>query len=79
MPLPQAATTWIEVPGAYRARCSSAGGADVLQITPQRGAPTPKPSPDPTWGLHLIDVSVAMGDLMNLVGAEAQAYQAGKR
>ena len=47
---PTASTPWIEAPGSYAARCSSAGGANVLQISALRGAPTPKPSPDATWG-----------------------------
>ena len=74
VPLPTAPTTWIEVPGAYRARCSSAGGASVLQVTAQRGAPTPKPSPDPTWGLHLMDANIALGNLIGLVRDEGAAY-----
>jgi DUF3089 family protein len=74
VPLPTAPTTWIHVPRAYRAHCSSAGGASVLQVTPLRGAPTPKASPDPTWGLHLMDVNVALGNLVDLVRVQGAAY-----
>ena len=28
------------------------------------------------WGLHLIDVSIAMGNLVELVGRQAEAYLA---
>ena len=28
------------------------------------------------WGLHLIDVNLAMGDLVALVGEQAKAYAA---
>jgi hypothetical protein len=30
------------------------------------------------WGLHLIDVNLAMGDLVDLVGSQSQAYLARK-
>jgi Protein of unknown function (DUF3089) len=73
---PQASTTWTSEPGAYRARCSSAGGANVLQITPLRGAQTPTPSPDPTWGLHLVDANIALGNLIDVVRREAAAFAA---
>ncbi|MGH2888449.1 MAG: DUF3089 domain-containing protein, partial [Solirubrobacteraceae bacterium] len=51
MTQPHPATEWVSEPGAYRARCSSAAGANVLRIQPLGGAQTPTPSPDPTWGL----------------------------
>ena len=51
--LPAAAmppTTWLSFPGGYSARCSPAGGADVLRIAPLGGAPVLNPTPDATWG-----------------------------
>ena len=72
--LPTAPTTWIDVSGGYRTRCSSAGGANVLQVTAQSGAPTPKASPDATWGLHLMDANVALGNLVDLVRTQGAAY-----
>jgi hypothetical protein len=71
---PHPRTEWASEPGAYRAQCSSAGGADVLQITAQHGAQTATPSPDPTWGLHLIDANVALGNLVSDVASQARAY-----
>ncbi|MGH2858766.1 MAG: DUF3089 domain-containing protein [Solirubrobacteraceae bacterium] len=73
---PQPATEWVSEPGAYRARCSSAAGANVLQVQPLGGAQTPTASPDPTWGLHLLDAQVELGDLLTVVRTEAQAYAA---
>ena len=32
------------------------------------------PVPDPTWGLHLGDVNLALGDLVDLVGAQTRTY-----
>ena len=65
---------WSSEPGAYTARCSSAGGANVLQITAQRGAQVANPSPDATWGLHLVDANIELGDLITLVQRETAAY-----
>jgi hypothetical protein len=71
---PAAPEPWVGLPGGYTAECSSAGGANVLQVTPQAGAPTPKPSPDPTWGLHLMDGSIALGNLVGVLRLQEQAY-----
>lgn len=72
--LPAASTPWIEFRGAYRAHCSTADKASVLQVVARGGAPTPKPSPDATWGLHLLDTNIALGNLVDLVHSEALAY-----
>jgi Protein of unknown function (DUF3089) len=72
--LPTASTTWITAPDSYKANCSTAGGANVLNVTALGGAPVLKPSPSPTWGLHLEDANVALGNLVDLVASEAKAY-----
>jgi len=74
LPLPTAPTPWLEIRGGYEGRCTTGGGASVLRITPRGGAPEPKPSPDPTWGLHLMDGNVALGDLVDLVGTQTRAF-----
>ncbi len=71
---PMPPTVWSSEPGAYSARCSPAGGANVLQISPLGGAQVPTPSPDPTWGLHLVDANIELGNLVTLVGREAAAF-----
>jgi hypothetical protein len=71
---PDAATVWSSLPNSYSARCSSAGGAHVLQITPLPGAQTPTPSPDPNWGLHLLDANVELGNLVKLVHVQGCLY-----
>ena len=73
--LPTAKTPWVEIPNAYTARCSHAGGADVLHIDPRNGAPVYRPSPDATWGLHLVDANIALGNLVSLVKAQIGAYE----
>lgn len=74
IPYPKASTPWLAEPGAYRASCSSANNANVLQITALGGAVTPKPSPDRTWGLHLVDADIALGNLITMVQSEATAF-----
>jgi hypothetical protein len=69
-----ATTPWVEVEDAYAATCSSENGANVLQLTPQGTAPVIRPSPDPTWGLHLVDANIALGDLVDIVHRQAARW-----
>jgi hypothetical protein len=73
---PKPATVWSTEPGSYRARCSTAGGATVLQVSALRGAQVATPSPDPTWGLHLLDANIALGNLIAIVKSEAATFAA---
>jgi hypothetical protein len=76
IPRPAVSTTWIEAPDAYQSQCSTADGADVLQIRPLNGAPVPNPVPDANWGLHLTDANIALGNLVDLTATQARAYGA---
>ena len=40
----------------------------------RKGAPVFKASPAPTWGLHLTDANIALGNLVDLVGRQSAAY-----
>lgn len=73
-PMPSVRTAWRSFPGSYSARCSNAGGANVLQISPRGGAPTLNPVPAPNWGLHLTDGNIALGNLVDLVRRQARNY-----
>ena len=77
-PKAAAATPFIAYPGAYSARCVSSGGAAWLQVDRTGGASDLRPSlsiaESPTWGLHLVDVNVALGNLVRLVRSESAAY-----
>ncbi|MCW2993963.1 MAG: hypothetical protein JWQ18_1458, partial [Conexibacter sp.] len=75
LPTPAVSTPWIEA-HAYTGQCSSEGGANVLRITGEAGAPELHALPDPTWGLHLVDANVALGDLVALVRRESAQYTA---
>jgi pimeloyl-ACP methyl ester carboxylesterase len=73
LPTPAISTPWIEAQ-AYSAQCSSEGGANVLRITGAPGAPELHALPDATWGLHLVDANIALGDLVTLVHGQATRY-----
>jgi hypothetical protein len=67
---------WVTYPGLYTGACESAGGATWLQITARAGddRPVVTPTLGPTWGLHLDDVNLALGNLVDDVTAEEAAY-----
>jgi Protein of unknown function (DUF3089) len=69
---------WVTYPGLYTAACKTQGGATWLQITAAPGDPRPVVSPTlgPTWGLHLEDVNLALGNLLADVTAEEASYSA---
>jgi hypothetical protein len=67
---------WVTYPGLYTAACKSQGGATWLQITARAGdsRPVVTPTLGPTWGLHLDDVNLSLGNLVNDVRLEELAY-----
>jgi hypothetical protein len=74
LPQRRVRTPWVEMRGGYRARCSSADDADVLQIRARRGAAVLNPLPDATWGLHATDANIALGNLLALVRSQIRTY-----
>jgi hypothetical protein len=75
-PVPPASTTYVEGRGLFTGRCAHTGGANVLLVKSANGTPVLNPSPDATWGLHLLDANVAQGDLVSLIASEAARYAA---
>ena len=77
--VPAANTPFISYPDEYSARCESAGGATWLQLTRTSGAsdqrPTLRAAQSPQWGQHVVDVNIALGNLVELVATEAAAFQ----
>lgn len=73
-PQPTAATPWLVPQDHYSGRCVRQNKANVLLISPLDGARTLNPSPTPGWGLHLVDVNIALGDLVKTVKMQARAY-----
>lgn len=73
------ATPWVGFPGLFTGECRSNATHTWLQVTENRtGADDPRPTLaeplGPTWGLHLVDVNIALGDLVHLAEREADAY-----
>jgi hypothetical protein len=75
-PPPSADTPWLEPADHYTARCETSNGARVLMLAAVDGARTLTPSPDDTWGTHLVDVNIALGNLTTVVGEETRAWTA---
>jgi len=83
-------TPWVSVPGLLTAKCATNDNATFLEVTVHGdpadprvdditgdiGSPT---QPLANWGLHLIDVNLAMGNLIEIVGQQAKAFAKAKR
>jgi Protein of unknown function (DUF3089) len=75
-PPPSADTPWLQPTDHYTGRCQTSNGANVLMISPVANARTLSPSPDSTWGVHLVDVNIALGNLVTIAGDQARAWRA---
>jgi hypothetical protein len=75
-PPPAADTPWISPRERYRGRCASADGANYLDVQPIGDARHLNPSPDDTWGLHILDVNLAYGELERILVMQARSYLA---
>lgn len=72
-------TPFVSTPGLVTSECVTAGGFTFLQLS-VNADPVDARTDDipgnltPAWGMHLIDVNVAMGDLVKVVGSQAAAF-----
>jgi DUF3089 family protein len=77
--VPAVRTPWASFPGEYSGRCESSGDATWLQVTRTGGPADRRPRlsrlKDPAMGLHVLDVNIALGNLVRLVRAQAAAYR----
>ncbi|TMK40855.1 MAG: DUF3089 domain-containing protein [Actinobacteria bacterium] len=73
-PPPSADTPWLQPTDHYTGTCETSNGANVLMISPVANARTLNPSPDATWGVHLVDINIALGNLTAIVGTQGQAW-----
>jgi hypothetical protein len=69
-------TPWVEYRSSFSARCVDTDGSNVLQVTAVNGAfePISTGSLAGLWGLHPLDVNLALGDIVRLVASESAAY-----
>ena len=74
---PDVPTPWAAVPDRFTAGCRNQGGASWLHVTHAPDDPrlTLSPTLGPGWGLHLYDVNLALGDLVELVRRQARAHR----
>ena len=74
--LVHAETPWTSLPGTYTSQCRSSGTATWLQVSRvhRNGDPRAQLSESMgrPWGLHIVDVNVALGDLVDAVAAVGQ-------
>ena len=75
---PGVSTAWVNYPDLFTAKCENTGGASWLQITDIRKPGDNRPqlvdAIGPTWGLHIYDGNIALGNLVDVVRSEAAAY-----
>ncbi len=82
-------TPYVELPGLVSAECVRNGGFDYLAVSVHPDPADPRTDTIPgdllvmgaplkDWGLHLVDVNLAMGDLVAVVGEQAKAYGPGR-
>jgi hypothetical protein len=90
-PEPPIDTPFVSVPGMLTAKCASNENASgYLEVTVNGNPSDPRvddivgdlgvpPNVLANWGLHLIDVNLAMGNLLDVVARESKAYRSKKK
>lgn len=74
---PTAKTAWLRPKDRYTVQCVKSGGAHVLMAKPIGKSLKLKPAPSPGWGLHLLDINLPLGNLIDVVRVQQKAYAAG--
>ena len=76
---PALPTPWVTEPDLYTGQCLSQGGATWLQVSAPIHAGDRRPivgqTIGPIWGLHLVDVNIALGNLISLTRSEVATYR----
>ena len=78
----EVSTPFVTLPGLVSAECVSTNGFRYLALSVHADEATPRVDDirgdlGPQWGMHLIDVNVAMGDLVEVARSQAAAYRSG--
>jgi hypothetical protein len=74
-----ASTPWLRYPQGLTGECKNQDGASWLQIVDARTQPgrlVLRDSLGPTWGLHVYDANLTLGNLVDVVRAQTAAYDA---
>jgi hypothetical protein len=86
----QVTTPFVSVPGLLEGECLSNERGSYLQVTTKGNPADPRADEiggdvvregkiAEDWGLHLIDVNAAMGNLVDIVGKQSKSYVAKKK
>jgi hypothetical protein len=76
---PTGDTPWLSPRERYTGECASADGANYLDVQPIGDARDLNPSPDDSWGIHILDLNIAYGELERILVAQAKRYLAVRR
>jgi hypothetical protein len=74
---PKAPTPWVATPAEYSAQCEARNGASWLQLNLNHENDARErifETLGPEWGTHLVDVNVALGNLVFDVGIQGAGY-----
>lgn len=83
-------TPFVSVPGLLTAECASNEHANFLKVTVNADQGDPRADdipgdlgiagkPQANWGLHLVDVNLTLGNLLDVVSRQSKAYLSKKR
>jgi hypothetical protein len=72
-------TPFVTLPGLVSGTCASSDGFNYLSVTVHPDPADPRADDingdlTPEWGLHLVDVSLVMGDIVSRVDDQAATY-----
>jgi len=79
-------TPWVSVPGLLSAQCVNNEHGSYLEVTVHGDPNDPRADdivgdimaggqPNASWGLHLLDVNLTLGNLLDIVSQQATAYK----
>ena len=89
VPFKPIGTPFVKAPGFVATACVTEGGATYLSVHVNADSRDPRTDtlsgdvmagaqPNAQWGLHLIDMNLSMGDLVDLVDREGRAWKPGR-
>ncbi len=77
------ATHWVTYPGLYAATCKSVGGDTWLQVNDVGSSADKRPrvteADGASWGFHVADVNLALGNLVEDVQRQETAFRAAQK
>jgi hypothetical protein len=83
-------TPFVSLPGLLTAECVSNAKGSYLEVTVRGNPLDPRTDDIPgdvmtdgqvnaSWGLHLVDVQLAIGNLVDIIREQGRAFNAGRK